>query len=226
LEDERGLPMGIAGELDAQAARVYHFLSRAFLQPPDLAYLKSAADWCAELLIQQEILPGELVAALEAMQAALAPEVTEERVQEFQQEFVRLFRGLSPRYSPPPPYESVHREGRLWGASTVAVRKLYRQWGLEPAEAFRGEPPDHLGLELQFMGFLCEQAHTAEDEGRRREALQTQQAFLEEHLSWIEAFEERTLTYDPHRFYEGLLRLTSAWLTLHRRNFRIRRERR
>ncbi|MFQ5794105.1 MAG: molecular chaperone [Candidatus Bipolaricaulia bacterium] len=197
--------------LGRQAAKVYRFLSRAYLQPPDRPYLEAVAAWSAELLACREPLPEGIVSALELIQEALKPGV-ERRLRELQQEYVRLFRGLSPHYSPPPPYESVYREGALWGFSTAAVRRRYREFGLESGGDFSREPPDQLGLELQFMSHLCERgAHE-----RSQHLLQAQHDFLVEHLSWVGAFEERVRSHRPHPFYEGFLRLTGAWLKLHR----------
>lgn len=203
--------------LGEQAAKVYRLLGRAYLQPPDCPYLEDVSAWCAELLAQRDSLPEGIAAALALIRGALEPEPGADRLQlqELQQEHARLFRGLSPRHSPPPPYESVYREGRLWGSVTAAVRRLYRQWGLEPGGDFCREPPDHLGLELQFMGHLCSCEQLAAQAGGDK-VLRAQRAFLEEHLAWFGAFEARVLLDKPHPFYEGFLRLTGAWLKLHR----------
>lgn len=198
---------------DEQAARVYRFLGRAFLQPPDRPFLEEVAAWCERLLAQGEKLPTKLREALRTMRAALG-DLTEERVQMLQEEFVRLLRGISPRHSPPPPYESVYREGKLWGEATAAVCRIYAEWGLAPDKGRLGhEPPDHLGLELQFMGFLCARERR---NGRTAPNRETQRAFLEKHLDWIDMLREHVQAFDPDPFYEGLLALTQAWLRLHR----------
>ncbi len=195
--------------LGENAAKVYGFLSRAYFRPPDRSYLEAIAAWSSELLAQRDALPQGIAEALELMSTALA-EIETGKVLELQQEFVRLFRGLSPQHSPPPPYESVYRGSpaspATWGSSTVEVRRKYREFGLEPAEDFRGEPPDQLGLELQFMAHLCEEAPLQ---------WEVQRAFLEEHLSWFGAFRGAVLKHAPHRFYEGILNLTEQWLKLH-----------
>jgi len=189
-----------------QAAKVYRLLGRAYLQSPDRPFLEGVSAWCDELLAQREELPTELTAALEALRASLS-DLSDERIRTIQEEFVRLFRGLSPRYSPPPPYESVYREGKLWGEATASVQKLYKKWGLAPHEGILGrEPPDHLGLELQFMGFLC-----APERGDG----EAQGAFLQEHLGWVGELRKRIREFQPDPFYDGLLALTETWLRLH-----------
>lgn len=199
--------------LGKQAVKVYRLLSRAYLQPPDCPYLEALDTWIGGLLAQRKSLPQGIVAALELIQNALGSGAdVESQLQEIQQEHVRLFRGLSPRSSPPPPYESVYREGALWGSSTAAILRRYREFGLEPDGDFRREPPDHLGLELQFMACLCE-----------REARGAQRDLLEEHLAqWFGMLRERVLSYTPHQFYEGILRLTEEWLDLHREYLAVR----
>jgi len=203
-----------------QAAKVYKFLGRAYLQPPDRPFLEGVAAWCDGLLNQREELPTELTAALEALRASLE-DLTDERVLKIQEEFVRLLRGLSPRHSPPSPYESVYREGRLWGEAAAAVRRLYAQWGLAPDEERLGrEPPDHLGLELQFMGFLCAPDQREDANASSQDVEEARRAFLQEHLDWVKEFYKRVRTFKPDPFYEALLALTEAWLALHREHLR------
>jgi len=188
------------------AARVYKLLSQAYLRPPDRSYLDAIAAWSSKLLVHRDALPEGIADALRLIRAALELGISEKLILRLQQEFVRLFRGLSPRASPPPPYESVYREGMLWGSSTVALQRRYRQFGLELGGDFSGEPPDQLGLELQFMAHLCQEAPSQ---------WEAQSAFLKEHLSWFGAFHRAVLKYRPHRFYEGTLKLTEEWLNLH-----------
>lgn len=203
-----------------QAAKVYRFLGRAYLQPPDRPFLEEVAAWCDGLLAQREELPEELTAALEALRGSLN-DLSEERVRTIQEEFFRLLRGLSPRHSPPPPYESVYREGRLWGEAAAAVKRLYAHWGLAPDEERLGrEPPDHLGLELKFMGFLCAPERKEGAHPKSQDVEEARRSFLEEHLNWVEAFHERVRAFDPDPFYEALLALTEAWLALHREHLR------
>jgi TorA maturation chaperone TorD len=198
-------------------ARVYRFLSLAYLNPPEPAYLKAVSQWCASLLAHGEDLPGGVAAGLQRIQSALEPDISDKLVLSLQEEFVRLIRSPSPITSPPPPYESVYREGTLWGAATPQVLRQYQQWELEPADAFRGEPPDHVGLELQFMASLCELEVVAEGQnGLRSELQQTQHDFLRQHLcDWFPLFRERATAYQPHPFYEGVFLLTEGWLNLH-----------
>lgn len=55
--------------------------------------------------------------------------------------------------------QGIGFNGFLGGPSSVAVREAYRQVGLELAPAAH-ELPDHLGVELEFMGWLLEHGQT------------------------------------------------------------------
>jgi len=216
--------MAATGVWNEHAAKVYKFLGRAYLHPPDRPFLDGVATWCDGLLARREELPEELAAVLEALRASLG-DLSEERVRTIQEEFVRLLRGLSPRHSPPPPYESVYREGRLWGETAAAVKRFYARWGLAPDQRRVGrEPPDHLGLELQFMGFLCapegREGVPADHHAESQDIEEARRNFLEEHLDWVEEFHERVRAFDPDPFYEALLALTEAWVRLHREHLR------
>jgi TorA maturation chaperone TorD len=216
-DDSRKRRKVMVMEPSDMTARVYRFLSLAYLKPPKIEYLKAVSQWCANLLAHGEDLPDGVVAGLKRMAEALEPEVSPQLVQQLQEEFVRLIRSPAPHTSPPPPYESVYREGALWGEATLRVLSQYEQWGLEPEDAFQGEPPDHVGLELQFMASLCElEAGAAGQSGGETPPSQAQRDFLRQHLcDWFPRFRQRAIAYKPHPFYEGVFLLTEGWVNLH-----------
>ena len=63
-------------------------------------------------------------------------------------DFSRLF--IGPFKLLAPPYGSIYLDGNscLMGASTMEVRQLYRNEGLNPVIK---EAPDHIAIELEFM---------------------------------------------------------------------------
>lgn len=52
---------------------------------------------------------------------------------------------------------------------TLAVRKFYREWGVEPKN-LNHDPDDHIGLEMEFMGLLTEKSLDALDLGDMKQA--------------------------------------------------------
>jgi len=135
-------------------------------------------------------------------------------------EYARLFVG--PAALPCPPYGSVYRErpgkdqlGLVMGESTVAVKNLYREAGLEMSTGT--QLPDHISVELEFMHYLCR------EEAARRESKTTaagefmdfQGRMLKEHLGlWVPEFTALVGQSTEHDFYRALANLTSAYVEL------------
>ncbi|MFZ5762220.1 MAG: TorD/DmsD family molecular chaperone [Thermodesulfobacteriota bacterium] len=65
-----------------------------------------------------------------------------------QNEYVRLFVNALPEV-PCAPYGSVYLEGSLMGESTLAVRDLYRKYGMVTTEL-----ADHIAVECEFLAWL------------------------------------------------------------------------
>jgi len=108
-----------------------------------------------------------------------------------QAEHVRLFINSLPE-TPCPPYGSFYLEGTLMGGSTMGLRELYTANGFHTDEM-----PDHIAVELEFLGLLC-MASKYEDV---RESLE----FLLEHLrSWTPRFFEQVRINDQTGFYKDL----------------------
>jgi TorA maturation chaperone TorD len=76
-----------------------------------------------------------------------------EGVQELAVEYAKLFVG--PYELLAPPYGSVYldHQKRVMGDSTMAVKKMYQEYGLQLADDFK-EVPDHIAVELEFMYYL------------------------------------------------------------------------
>lgn len=192
-------------------ARVYKLLSSVFLKQPDNESLSLILTWCSGLLISRNQLPSSITTALNLIKNSLEIE------KGISEDYVRLIRTPSSSNSPFPPYESVYLEGSLWGLSTVEVLKKYRKQGLEPIGKYHGEPPDHIGLELYFMSSLCEKEGKITTEKNLKELQKIELEFLEDHLTkWFSLYLKSALKYKPHKFYEGVFKLTNEWINLHR----------
>jgi len=126
-------------------------------------------------------------------------------------EFTGLFRGISRRNSPLPPYESVYREGQLFGESTGKITEVFQQYSLKPGN---NEPPDHISLELDFMRLLCNREAEAGKSGvGMLDALREEEKFLEEHLLlWAPALCEQIRKFDTKGLYKALADVTEGWI--------------
>ena len=134
-----------------------------------------------------------------------------EIVQELAVDFTRLFRGVSPTYGPPPPYEGVYRGQDGLGATNVQdVNKVYAKYGLAVSDQHR-DRGDYLGYELNLVSYLSEQANQAQEGGRIEEEENYQYdlcQFMREHLStWVGGFCTQAAEYAQTGFYSGFLLL-------------------
>lgn len=115
--------------------------------------------------------------------------------------YAKLFVG--PAELAAPPYGSVYLEDRrvVNGESTLAVRELYRQAGLEIS---RSEPADHIAFELEFLAYLGD---TWEMEPERNRSIAQQ--MLERHLgAWVAEFADTVRESELSMFYSNLALLT------------------
>ncbi len=113
---------------------------------------------------------------------------------DLQREFVRLF--LSPTGAVLPPWQSAREDPpRLMGPAHESATRWFARWGVAPRTP--GEPADHLGLLLNFAGFLLEQEASAEELA----------AFHQDHLTWVPAFCERVAAEARHPFLAHLASL-------------------
>ncbi len=172
---------------------VYGTLARLFLGPPDEELLES--------LLGQEV------------------DVDTERLAV---DFTELLRGIR-QSSPPPPYESLYREGVLHGESTREVIEAYHAFEVHPSGAMEGEPADHISLELDFMRHL---ATLESDAGTAEELmgiLRAEDDFLDRHLcQWVGGLRQRIDDQDETGFYTSVATFTDAWVTEDLRRVRER----
>ena len=189
-----------------ETARIYRTLASLYLEPPTEDRIAKLQRWAnAWLENAGETLPRDIAEPLETIGQTDASET-----EELATEFARLFRGVSPSESPDPPYESLYRDGSIYGPSTTRVRNAYREAGLDISEEESREPADHIGIELQFLGEL--RATEGENGAPVREH---QRTFIEEHVgSWIEDLRDAVEEADAGPFYRAVLRLTEGVLAL------------
>lgn len=185
-------------------ARIYRVLGEQFLEPPTRDRLDAIGVWVSEWRCNASSLPPAFDDALCLIEDGAQAE------EELRTAFTHLFRGVSEDAGLKPPYESLHRDGQLYGQTTLEIQRGYRSAGFEVASDDRNEVPDHLGLELQFLGELL--AMGGRDDGlpadRADDAIRW---FLDDHLmEWLPQYQRRFHEVNPHPFYEGIVDLTVA----------------
>lgn len=185
----------VAGERGA----LYLLLARVFAREPDAPFLErlESSGLRAEMARRGFEWEGDI--------EALAIEYT------------RLFVGPGPHAAP---YGSVHSEktgdgGRLWGDSTVEVKRLIEASGLTFASDYGGIP-DHLAVELEFLGRLAEAERRASAEGESAKAAtlrSLQGKFLRDCVQiWFPAFVAKVTAMNPRPFYAGFVAFCRDWL--------------
>lgn len=203
---------GRVGEPDA---RVYRVLGEQFLVVPDRERVDAVGIWASEWRCTGQTLPRAFETALDrVIEGSTADEETLGKA------YTHLFRGVS-EGGPDPPYESLYVDGQLYSETTTEIRQGYRWAGLDVDDTFGNEPPDHLGLELQFLGELL--AMDARDDGPDvgagdddPDVTDAQWWLLDEHLTeWLPVYHARLQREEPPDYYGGLLDLTLEVVRIH-----------
>ncbi len=185
----------------------YRMLARSLLVPPDAGYTAELRDRGLALL--REVVPTATSVA-DQVSSIVESLGDPPRVEPLQVDFTRLMRGLRRRGGPPPPYESVYRgESGLRGDTARVVSEAYARAGIAIAGEFRSELPDHAGIELEFLGMLCEleaQTVRAGDGERAAQLKATRAAFAADHLlRWLPQLRSQVAQSDGRGFYSCLL---------------------
>jgi TorA maturation chaperone TorD len=138
------------------------------------------------------------------------------------EEYTRIFVGPGPSASP---YGSLHHEGeaRLWGDSTVRVKRFIEKRGLSFQENW-GSIPDHIAVELEVMQRLtareaelwaessdCRCYENAEPLKQLGQCLRAEEEFLRDHLcAWAPQFCDRVLERSVLPLYGQMAELTKS----------------
>jgi TorA maturation chaperone TorD len=198
---------------------LYGFFSQAFLRGPSREFLAALISDDGTMNLR-EIFPD---AAYQQELAQVRLDAREGRLtlEGAILDFEALFRVPGDRYLSP--YESVFRSqgadgrGRLCGPAAVAVEHLYLKEGLEPSAGFT-ELPDHVGVELEFMAYLCGKALRAMrtgDRTRLAEYRRHQQQFFQEHVdAWIRLLAEQLASQAQTSLYRFLGNFLNLFLVL------------
>lgn len=117
------------------------------------------------------------------------------------------------------PFESVFvsDQGLLMQQARDEVYRYMLAEHVEPDNRLH-VPEDHISFEFEFMACLCERCADAIEHESQQEAsrlVQVQRDFYGEHLmSWIDDFCDAVLRCCRTRFYEGVAKMTRAFVRL------------
>lgn len=198
--------------MEAAAARrtqAYALLSAFYLAPPsaDLAGIVSTEQFVDEA--------NESLGQAARDFADAVREAAEGRpsVNELEAEHTYLF--VLP--SGVVPHESFYLDEnkRLGGRVTAAVEQCYANAQANMTEQCL-ELADHVGVELEFMAFLCDlerQFWAASDLAGVARCAEVQRAFLEEHLlRWIRPLDDKVQALATLELYRALAHVTTAFM--------------
>jgi putative dimethyl sulfoxide reductase chaperone len=139
-------------------------------------------------------------------------------------DYARLF--LGPGEALARPYGSFWLSGdkTVMQDSTLAVRELFRQGGLDLDESFN-EVPDHVAVELELLYRLNFRGNEARQAGKSAdvdavEALERR--FLDEHLgAWVGPFTAAVKSSASTVFYRQLAELTVRFVRMREASLRV-----
>lgn len=181
-------------------SQTYHLLA-AF-------YLKEASLELLDILRTKEI--DEFISALDVTSDTLlpiAPDGDPAFLDELACEYAALFvlpGGVSP-------YASVHLKGQLCHEPELEVRAFYADSGLVVQDN-TGLMSDHIGIELDFMGFLAEMEADSLEAGDDADAHKwrsRQREFFTKHIkTWAFGLMDDLDRYAYHPFYKGAALIT------------------
>lgn len=194
-----------------QQTDLYFFLARVFAREVDAEFLRRLRSADLQALLQE--LGVELEQDLLSKEEAVV-------LEELATEFTGCFIGPGPFVSP---HESIHHEredcdwGRYWGADTVAVKQFIESAGMEIQDPFAGLP-DHLAVELEFVGKLGRAINEKLATGEVSEALyglRVKRKFFDDHLlQWAPLFCDKAIEIADLPFYREMAGLLKAFLEL------------
>jgi TorA maturation chaperone TorD len=199
--------MTIAADISRKTGDCFRLLAIFFCEPEKQVWIEE--DLCSRF----DALLTELglAAAHEAklMEKALRDISDEQLRVDYAALFVGPFELIAP------PYGSVYLDGarKIMGDSTLRVRQLYRENGLE-LEA--SELPDHIAIELEFLYFLCvleTEAIVAGDTGEQQRAAAVRREFLHRFLApWTPEFCRAIIQGTDNAFYGSLARCLERFI--------------
>ncbi len=197
---------------------IYNFLASLFIKNPELNFIESLKIFFDRLEKEKiyNSFPEKMAKGFENMSNYIKKNNL--NLDELAIDFTRLLRPYRPDLPPNPPYESVYRgDEQVFSDTTSKVIQYYRDIGLGMNNDYQGEPPDHIGIELDFMSNLCRMEAKEWEKGdvsKSLSLLNNENKFLQEHiLTWVFVLCKQIKKYGKTDFYRGLAESTESWVT-------------
>ncbi|MFZ5827883.1 MAG: TorD/DmsD family molecular chaperone [Bacillota bacterium] len=190
---------------DEARARMYALLAQPLLPPGEESRRICSGQWAAEA--------RETLQAL-GLDLPVPPSLGARSCRQAQQEYLDA---LAAPGHPVRPVESIHKvwttdptatlpianqKGWLGGDAAAHLRALYEAMQISIPPDF-AHAPDHLALELEFMSLLIEQG-----------TQEQQELFRAQHLDWLNDLAADARSRGAPLFYQDLLELTAAFVSL------------
>lgn len=182
---------------------MYHFLGHLYLfevEAEQLAALK-------QMTFPQECCNEDMQEGYQEITEYLSTrEANQDTLDELAVDYARIFLSAGVAQGKAAfPYESVYtsKQHLIMQEAGSSAAAIYAEKGLKPRTDMYRVPEDHLGLLLEFMGRLCE------------DDTSTQEDFLKNHLgNWVPAFVQDVCKYASTDFYKGIAKITKGFLAL------------
>ncbi len=202
-------------------SRVYSFISASFSYP-DAALVEFMQSRILDT--ENSLLFLESPSSFEAVQS-LRPVVMSLSADQLDTEYVRTFGHTISKECPP--YETEYGQAHIFQQSQALadISGFYRAFGLELTPEVN-DRLDHLGVELEFMQFLCLKEAHAQIKASSEEPLalcrEAQVKFLGEHLGqWAPGFAQRLDEKAAGSVYGLIGQLLTAFLTFELQAFEL-----
>jgi len=187
----------------------YKFFGDEAPTKDELELLKENAELFNEWPMQQSEDSKEGLALIkQAME-----DLSDDSIAMIQDNHMKLF--IGPVSVIAPPWESVYLEhdGTIFGQSTLKVREIYRQHGLQIPNVNK-EPDDHVRFEAAFVNYICMQAIEALEKENfpvYDHLIQALRDFMNAHMNvWVPEFAKTVSDKSFSDFYKGVGLLLSG----------------
>lgn len=198
---------------------LYGFLATLLNNPPNVELVRGLrdTDFVSMAALKKEEGATDIAGALEEVSGYVvnASEMPENEVQQdLAVDWTRLFRGVSPNYGPPPPYEAVYNQTHLSLSELFGeILSSYHEGGVTVRKDVANRP-DYIGVEFEYLQIMGECQVDALEKGDQEEANRCRECaakFIENHLGqWAGSFCDKAIPTAQTDFFLGVLHLIKA----------------